>query len=82
MKRMSMKDHTGRPEHFQADTFEGLVEVMFKAAFLPSDSIAAYMQGMADRHKLWNGPMVRTDSAEHFLTDLDACRSIKLETDS
>jgi len=28
---------------------------------------------------MWNGSVIRVDTAENFLTDLDACASVKLE---
>lgn len=79
MKRVTMDDHTGRPERFEAETYDGLVEEMYQHAFLPSDSLEDWMEGMVERHKIWNGSVIRMDTAENFLTDLDACGSVKLE---
>ena len=79
MKYMSMKDHTGRTQFYQADTFEGLVEEMRNQTFLPTDSVEEYMRGIVERHRMLNAEVIRRDTAEHFLVDLDACGLIKFE---
>ena len=79
MKYMSMKDHTGRTQLCQADSFEGLVEEMRDQAFLPTDSVEEHMRGIVERHKMLSAEVIRMDTAEHFLVDLDACGLIKLE---
>jgi hypothetical protein len=79
MIRVTMDDHTGRPEQFEAETYEGVVDDMYARAFLPWDSLEKWMEGMIERHRMWNGSVIRMDTAEHFLTDLDACGSVKLE---
>ena len=79
MKYMSMKDHTGRTQLCQADSFEGLVEEMRNQAFLPTASVEEYMRGIVERHKMLHAEIIRMDTAEHFLVDLDACGLIKFE---
>ena len=79
MLRVTMDDHTGRPVTYQADSYEELTQALYEDAFLPSDSIEEWMEGMVSRHKLWDGSMIRVDSAKNFITDLDACGSIRLE---
>jgi ABC-type taurine transport system substrate-binding protein len=72
MKYLSTKDHTGRPQLLHAETFEGLVEEMRVTNFLPTDSVAEFMRGIVERCRMWNSAVIRMDTAEHFLTDLEA----------
>jgi len=79
MKYMSMKDHTGRTQLYRADTFEGLVEEMRNRTLLPTDSVEEHMRGIVERHKMLSAEVIRMDTAERFLVDLDACGLIKFE---
>lgn len=79
MLRVTIDDHTGRPVTYLADCYEGFVEAICEDAFLPFDSVEEWMEGMVSRHELWDGSMIRMDSAKNFITDLDACGSIRLQ---
>lgn len=79
MKYLSMEDHRQARQYCQDETFEGLVEAIRASEFLPQASVADYMQGAAERSKLWNGSIIRTDSAEHFLRDLEAIGLVAFE---
>ena len=72
MKYLSAKDHTGRPQLPQAETLEGLVEEMRVTTFLPTESVGEFMKGIVERCTMWNGAVIRLDTAEHFLKDLEA----------
>ena len=79
MMYVSMEDHRHVRQYFQAETFEGLVEAICEGEFLPQASVEAYMQGVAHRCKLWDGTIIRTDSAEHFLRDMESRGAITFE---
>jgi hypothetical protein len=78
-KYLSMEDYRQVRQYYQAETFECLVEAICKSEFLPQASVADYMQGVAERSRMWDGGIVRTDSAEHFLRDLQARGAVRFE---
>ena len=80
MKHLIADDHTGRPQHYYAETYDELLEQMRRDAFIDSESNEDYMAGVAQRAKLWDRSVIRTDSAEHFLVDMTACGQVTLDT--
>jgi hypothetical protein len=55
-----------------ASTDLGLVQALREDAqqWLPSVGIEDYMEAMADRSKIYDGAVVRTDTIAHFIADL------------
>jgi len=52
---------------------------IFPQTFLPTGSVEEHRRGIVERHKMLSAEVIRMDTAEHFLVDLDACGLIKLE---
>ncbi len=76
---MAAQVPAGRTQLYQADTFEGLVEEMRNRTLLPTDSVEEHMRGNVERHKMLSAEVIRMDTAERYLVDLDACGLIKFE---
>jgi hypothetical protein len=79
MKYLSMEDYRHVRQYYQAESFEELIEAICRSEFLPQASVADYIQGVAERFRLWDGSIIRTDSAEHFLRDLEARGAVTFE---
>lgn len=53
------------------ETWEEVLAKLHKDQLCPEKTDRRYMRAVARRVKMWNGALIRTDNALHFLADLD-----------
>ena len=65
---------TNTGEKFLAETYEQLVGLMWKAAFIEEAGPGEYMEAVAKRVKTQTGRTIRIDSAGAFIIGLHSAR--------
>lgn len=76
--KVTTKNHTERTEVFETDTPEQMVGYLWKASFIHEASADQYMKAVARREAMYDGKVIRTDTAAHFLADLAKAGLIEL----
>ena len=63
---------------FTAGSYEELAEQLWKSQFAPPATLEDWMEGSAERARLWNGAALRIDTPEHHIQDLLAAGLIEV----
>lgn len=57
---------------FEAESPEDLARSLWQTKFMPEPSLEEWMQGSAERARIYNGSELRMDTVEHHIQDLIA----------
>ena len=62
---------------FTAGSYEELATQLWHSQFIRPATLEEWMNGSAERARLWNGAELRTDSPEHHIEDMLAAGLIE-----
>ena len=63
---------------FTASSPEELAKELWQSQFDPPATLEEWMQGSAERAKLWNGAILRTDSVDNHIADMLAAGLLEI----
>lgn len=55
---------------YEADSLEALALSLWQTKFMPEPTIKAWMEGSAERARVYSGAEIRTDTPDHHIQDL------------
>lgn len=58
---------------FEANGPMEIATALWQSKFVPEDTLEEWMAGFANRCKMWDGTILRTDSVENLVNDLLTC---------